>query len=216
MFVKRFNFSWIVVAAASLAPAVGFAQQVSCVRGGLQRAVNLYVEAQTKGDTAGLAARQRARLRREHGAHRHRAGPHQHAAEDRPSPQLARRGDVPDVHRADRHGCREAVRPRHAHARQPRQDRRDRDRVDDDGLLAVQRRELPEVLVGGRLGPDSRPRSATRARRSSARPTRISTRSSKARSTRCRGASRACASKAACTPARTRRPIAARSACRAA
>ncbi len=52
--MKRFTFSWIVVAAASLAPAVGFSQQVSCVRGGLQRAVNLYVEAQTKGDTAGL------------------------------------------------------------------------------------------------------------------------------------------------------------------
>jgi hypothetical protein len=52
--VKRFTFSWIVVAAASLAPAVGFSQQVSCVRGGLQRAVNLYIDAQTKGDTAGL------------------------------------------------------------------------------------------------------------------------------------------------------------------
>jgi hypothetical protein len=52
--VKRLTFSWIVVAAVSLAPAVGFSQQVSCVRGGLQRAVNLYIEAQTKGDTAGL------------------------------------------------------------------------------------------------------------------------------------------------------------------
>jgi len=37
-----------------LVPAVGAAQQVSCVRGGLQRAVNLYIEAQTKGDTSGL------------------------------------------------------------------------------------------------------------------------------------------------------------------
>jgi hypothetical protein len=52
--VKLLTFSWIVVAAVSLAPAVGFSQQVSCVRGGLQRAVNLYIEAQTKGDTAGL------------------------------------------------------------------------------------------------------------------------------------------------------------------
>jgi hypothetical protein len=37
-----------------LAPAVGFAQQLSCVRSGLQRAVDLYIEAQTKGDTSGL------------------------------------------------------------------------------------------------------------------------------------------------------------------
>jgi hypothetical protein len=52
--VKRLVLSWIVLAGVALAPAVSFAQQVSCVRGGLQRAVNLYVEAQTKGDTAGL------------------------------------------------------------------------------------------------------------------------------------------------------------------
>jgi hypothetical protein len=39
---------------ALLAPAAGFAQQVSCARGGLQRAVNLYIEAQTKGDPSGL------------------------------------------------------------------------------------------------------------------------------------------------------------------
>jgi hypothetical protein len=51
--VKRFTISWIVVSAALLAPAVGFAQ-ISCVRGGLQRAVDLYIEAQTKGDTSGL------------------------------------------------------------------------------------------------------------------------------------------------------------------
>jgi hypothetical protein len=33
---------------------VGFAQPVSCGREGLQRAVDLYIEAQTKGDTSGL------------------------------------------------------------------------------------------------------------------------------------------------------------------
>jgi hypothetical protein len=52
--VKRFTFSLVVVTTALLAPAIGAAQQVSCVRGGLQRAVNLYIEAQTKGDTSGL------------------------------------------------------------------------------------------------------------------------------------------------------------------
>jgi hypothetical protein len=45
--------SCIVLSGALLAPAVGFAQ-ISCVRGGLQRAVDLYIEAQTKGDTSGL------------------------------------------------------------------------------------------------------------------------------------------------------------------
>ena len=52
--MKRFSFAWIVLSGALLAPAVGFAQQISCVRGGLQRAVNLYIEAQTQGDTAGM------------------------------------------------------------------------------------------------------------------------------------------------------------------
>jgi hypothetical protein len=55
--VKRLTLSWIVLSA--LAPVAAFgqptsAQQVSCVRGGLQRAVNLYIDAQTKGDTSGL------------------------------------------------------------------------------------------------------------------------------------------------------------------
>jgi hypothetical protein len=52
--VKRFALSWIVLSGALLAPAAGFAQQISCVRGGLQRAVTLYIEAQTKGDTSGM------------------------------------------------------------------------------------------------------------------------------------------------------------------
>jgi hypothetical protein len=52
--MKRLSFSWAVAAALTALPAVGFAQQLSCVRGGLQRAVNLYIEAQTKGDIAGL------------------------------------------------------------------------------------------------------------------------------------------------------------------
>jgi hypothetical protein len=52
--VKRSTLSWIVLSAALLAPAAGFAQQISCVRGGLQRAVDLYIDAQAKGDTSGL------------------------------------------------------------------------------------------------------------------------------------------------------------------
>jgi hypothetical protein len=52
--VNRVVLSSIVLAAAMLAPAIAAAQPVSCVRGGLQRAVDLYIEAQTKGDTQGL------------------------------------------------------------------------------------------------------------------------------------------------------------------
>jgi len=51
--VRRTTFAWLVLSSALLAPATGFAQ-VSCARGGLQRAVDLYVAAQTKGDTSGL------------------------------------------------------------------------------------------------------------------------------------------------------------------
>jgi hypothetical protein len=47
------KLGWIVLAAVLAAPATGFAQ-VSCARGGLQRAVNLYLDAQAKGDTSGL------------------------------------------------------------------------------------------------------------------------------------------------------------------
>jgi hypothetical protein len=46
-------FAWLVVSGALLVPALSSAQ-VSCARGGLQRAVDLYIAAQTKGDTSGL------------------------------------------------------------------------------------------------------------------------------------------------------------------
>ena len=52
--MRKFAWSSLLVAGTVFVPASGFAQQISCVRGGLQRAVNLYIEAQTKGDTAGL------------------------------------------------------------------------------------------------------------------------------------------------------------------
>jgi hypothetical protein len=52
--MNRVPLSLLALSGAMLAPATGFAQDVSCVRGGLERAVELYIEAQTKGDTAGL------------------------------------------------------------------------------------------------------------------------------------------------------------------
>ncbi len=52
--MKRSGFAWAALAFALLAPAIGAAQSVSCVRGGLQRAVDLYIEAQTKGEISGL------------------------------------------------------------------------------------------------------------------------------------------------------------------
>ncbi|MGA8872501.1 MAG: hypothetical protein WA434_16345 [Candidatus Acidiferrales bacterium] len=51
--MSRFLCKWIVLAAVLLAPAASFAQ-VACTRDGLQAATNLYLEAQTKGDTSGL------------------------------------------------------------------------------------------------------------------------------------------------------------------
>jgi hypothetical protein len=52
--MKLLALPGLVLAAALLVPAGVSAQQISCARGGLQRAVNLYIEAQTKGDTSGL------------------------------------------------------------------------------------------------------------------------------------------------------------------
>jgi hypothetical protein len=51
--MKRITLMWIVLTGMLLAPAAGFAQ-ISCSREGLQRAVDLYIAAQTKGDTSGL------------------------------------------------------------------------------------------------------------------------------------------------------------------
>src|SRR5881392_1903810 len=51
--MKRISVIWIVLIGALLAPTAGFAQ-ISCSREGLQRAVDLYIAAQTKGDTSGM------------------------------------------------------------------------------------------------------------------------------------------------------------------
>lgn len=53
--MRRTTLTWIVLSSAFLAPAAAFAQgEISCTRGGLQRAVNLYIEAQTNGDASAL------------------------------------------------------------------------------------------------------------------------------------------------------------------
>lgn len=53
--MRRSTFPMIALSTVLLLPAVGFAQgEVSCTRGGLQRAVNLYLEAQTSGDISNL------------------------------------------------------------------------------------------------------------------------------------------------------------------
>ena len=51
--MTRIALVGVAVAVTLLAPTRGFAQ-ISCSREGLQRAVDLYVAAQTKGDTSGL------------------------------------------------------------------------------------------------------------------------------------------------------------------
>jgi hypothetical protein len=51
--MKRIALMWVVLTGALLAPTAGFAQ-ISCSRDGLQRAVDLYIAAQTKGDTSGM------------------------------------------------------------------------------------------------------------------------------------------------------------------
>lgn len=51
--MTRTAFTWIALAGALLAPTIGFGQ-ISCTRGGLQNAVDLYLEAQRGGDTSSL------------------------------------------------------------------------------------------------------------------------------------------------------------------
>ena len=51
--MKRFALIGVVLFVVLLAPTAGYAQ-VSCSREGLQRAVDLYIAAQTTGDTSGM------------------------------------------------------------------------------------------------------------------------------------------------------------------
>lgn len=51
--MKRFILTCLMLSGVLLIPMIGYAE-VSCTRGGLQEAVDLYIEAQTKGDLTGL------------------------------------------------------------------------------------------------------------------------------------------------------------------
>ena len=51
--MRRIALMSVVLTGALLVPTAGFAQ-VSCTREGLQRAADLYIAAQTKGDTSGM------------------------------------------------------------------------------------------------------------------------------------------------------------------
>ncbi|MDA9909064.1 hypothetical protein N9E57_00905 [Gammaproteobacteria bacterium] len=51
--MKSSYFKWLIFACATITPIAIFAQ-VSCTRGGLQNAVDLYIEAQTSGDISAL------------------------------------------------------------------------------------------------------------------------------------------------------------------
>lgn len=51
--MKRSMIKWLVLSGALLSPVISYAQ-ISCTRGGLQHAVDLYIKAQTSGDISGL------------------------------------------------------------------------------------------------------------------------------------------------------------------
>ena len=159
--MKRLAVTVIVLMGALLAPTESFAQ-ISCSREGLQRAVDLYIAAQSKGDTSGLPLPTGVGYVENMAPANINTGLIKTAMKIDHHRSLLDPVIVPDVHRSDRHEQGEAVRPRHAAARQSRQDRRDRDPVDDDGLLAVQRRRLLEVVVHGEVGRHSRRQRDTR------------------------------------------------------
>ena len=52
--MRRFSMMCWAMAALFFAPLAALAQDVSCTRGGLQRAVDLYISAQSEGDTSEL------------------------------------------------------------------------------------------------------------------------------------------------------------------
>ena len=51
--MKRSTLLWLVLSGALVTPITGFAQ-ISCTRGGLQNAVDMYIGAQTNGDISNL------------------------------------------------------------------------------------------------------------------------------------------------------------------
>ena len=153
--MKRIALMWIVLTGALLVPDDGLRPDFLLARRVAARSRSLH-RCPDQGRYVRHAAGDGSGLHGEHGARRYQQGPDQDADEDRSPSQPARYGHVSDVHRSDRHEQGEAVCPRHAPARQPRQDRRDRNPVDHDGLLAIQRRRVPEVFVQREVGRHSR------------------------------------------------------------
>jgi hypothetical protein len=51
--MNRFGFNWLLFAGALMTPALSYAQ-LSCTRDGLKAATELYLAAQSKGDTSGM------------------------------------------------------------------------------------------------------------------------------------------------------------------
>jgi hypothetical protein len=52
--MRRIISICVVLFSVLLIPTIGFSEELSCTRGGLQRAINLYIDAQTKGDISVL------------------------------------------------------------------------------------------------------------------------------------------------------------------
>ena len=101
--MKRTSFvtTGLALCSALLIPAISQAASVSCTRAGLQEAVDLYVAAQTKGDTSGLPLANGLGYW-ENNAPATRRRVYQQGDEDRSPAQPARHRQLPDVHRSDR------------------------------------------------------------------------------------------------------------------
>ena len=92
----------IVLAAILFAAKASFAQ-VSCSREGLQRAVDLYVAAQTKGDTSGLPLATGLGYLENRAPANIADGVIKTAMKIDHHRSLVDRVDLPDVHGSDRH-----------------------------------------------------------------------------------------------------------------
>ena len=134
--MNRFTFRWMAFAAFLLAPDLSYSQ-VSCTREGLQAAAELYIAAQTKGDIEGLPLAKGL-------------GYVENFKTMDINDGLIKKAMKIDHHRSlvDTSTCQtftevivtNKVKPlcaRHAAARESCADRRNRDTVDYDWLLAV-------------------------------------------------------------------------------
>lgn len=155
--MKRVVLVWIVLTGALLAPTAGFAQ-ISCSREGLQRAVDLYLAAQTKGDTSGMPLATGL-------------GYMENVAPADIDKGLIRTPMTIDHHRSllDTATCQTFTEVIVTDKERPyvlgTRLRVNHDRIAEieilwthDGVLAIQRRRLPEVFVCGELGHHPRRR----------------------------------------------------------